>query len=290
MKQVKKKRKFKKIVKILAVFIFIFLAIEYIYPFILNIFQNNIKDLFPNNFETNETISSYNTSIKGTTLSRLKNLSKKDYRINKIIDNYDSYPEDLLDMLSRNIEMVDFVLDFPKKKGNVYSDNVGKVNKGTIPLLLQWDKRWGYASYGENNIAISGCGPTALSMVYVGLTGDSSMTPYKIAKFAEENGFYLNGTGTSWYLMTDGANKLGLTSEEISLSKSLVLSLLENGYPIICSMGPGDFTMSGHFIVLTDVKDGKIKVNDPNSKKRSSILWDYDKLEYQIKNLWKFSY
>ena len=56
MKQVKKKRKFKKIVKILAVFIFIFLAIEYIYPFILNIFQNNIKDLFTNNFETNETI------------------------------------------------------------------------------------------------------------------------------------------------------------------------------------------------------------------------------------------
>ena len=120
MKQVKKKRKFKKIVKILVVFIFIFLAIEYIYPFILNIFQNNIKDLFLNNFETSETISSYNTSTKGTILSRLKNLSKKDYRINKIIDNYDSYPEDLLDMLSRNIEMVDFVLDFPTKKGNVY--------------------------------------------------------------------------------------------------------------------------------------------------------------------------
>lgn len=41
-------------------------------------------------------------------------------------------------------------------------------------------------------------------------------------------------------------------------------------------MRPGDFTTIGHFILLTGVEDGKIKVNDPNSKIRSSKLWDYD--------------
>ncbi len=63
---------------------------------------------------------------------------------------------------------------------------------------------------------------------------------------------------------------------------------LKKGNPIICSMGPGDFTTAGHFIVLVGVEEGKIKVNDPNSKERSSKLWDYETLEPQIKNLWVF--
>ncbi|MFR3386435.1 MAG: hypothetical protein ACLTST_08525 [Lachnospiraceae bacterium] len=28
--------------------------------------------------------------------------------------------------------------------------------KGEIPLLLQWDERWGYAPYGKS-IVVSGC-------------------------------------------------------------------------------------------------------------------------------------
>ena len=54
-------------------------------------------------------------------------------------------------------------------------------------------------------------------------------------------------------------------------------------------MRPGDFTTSGHFIVLTGVENGKIRVNDPNSKVNSEKLWDYDRLESQINNLWAFS-
>lgn len=54
-------------------------------------------------------------------------------------------------------------------------------------------------------------------------------------------------------------------------------------------MRPGDFTTTGHFIVLTGAEDGRIRVNDPNSRKRSEKLWDYDRLEYQINNLWVFT-
>ena len=50
----------------------------------------------------------------------------------------------------------------------------------------------------------------------------------------------------------------------------------------------GDFTSTGHFIVFAGIKDGKIQVNDPNSKKRTK-LWDYDKLKDQINNLWVFT-
>lgn len=222
-----------------------------------------------------------------TTLERLKKLASKDDRINQVINNYNSYPEQLLDMLSRNIEMLDYVMDFLNNKGKTYSNDIGKVNN-EIPLLLQWDKRWGYGKYGENYVAISGCGPTSLAMVIAWLTKDSSITPYKIAKFADQNGYYVNGVGTSWSLMTDGAKNFGINSKEIALSKQVVFNALQNGHPIICSMKKGDFTNAGHFIVLVGVENGKIKVNDPNSKNRSSVLWSYERLESQIKNLWEF--
>ena len=225
---------------------------------------------------------------KGSIKSRLKKLSKEDDRISDIIKDYNSYPEALLDMLSRDIDLLDFVLNYHDKSGKVFSESI-KVRKAEIPLLLQWDERWGYASYGENMIAISGCAPTSLAMVISGLTGDTSITPYKVAKYAEDNGFYVDGTGTSWSLMTSGSEFFGIDSKQISLSKDNIFSELENGHPIIASMREGDFTTAGHFIVLTGVSNGKIKVNDPNSKKRSSLLWDYDRLESQIKNLWSFS-
>ncbi len=225
---------------------------------------------------------------KGSIKSRLKKLSKEDDRISGIIKDYNSYPEALLDMLSRDIDLLDFVLNYHDKSGKVFSETID-VRRGEIPLLLQWDERWGYASYGENMIASSGCAPTSLAMVISGLTGDTSITPYKVAKYAEDNGFYIDGTGTSWSLMTSGSEFFGIDAKQISLSKDNIFSELENGHPIIASMREGDFTTAGHFIVLTGVSNGKIKVNDPNSKKRSSLLWDYDRLESQIKNLWSFS-
>ena len=44
----------------------------------------------------------------------------------------------------------------------------------------------------------------------------------------------------------------------------------------------------GHFIVLTGVEDGKIIVNDPNSKEKSEKRWEYERLESQIQNLWVY--
>ena len=66
------------------------------------------------------------------------------------------------------------------------ADTIGEVAAGEIPLLLQWDERWGYSVYGDNMIAVNGCGPTAVAMVVSGLLCDPSVTPYKVAKFAED--------------------------------------------------------------------------------------------------------
>lgn len=161
--------------------------------------------------------------------------------------------------------------------------------KADIPLLIQWDKRWGYAPYGNSDVAISGCAPTCLSMVVVGLTGNTDITPAAVAKYAEEAGYYQKGTGTSWSLMTEGCEHYGIHGQELSLDRNVIMKHLDAGEPIICSMRPGNFTTAGHFIVLVKEVDGEIMVNDPNSKSRSKILWDYDTLEGQIKNLWGFA-
>ena len=154
--------------------------------------------------------------------------------------------------------------------------------------MLQYDERWGYGIYGDDVIAIEGCAPTSLAMVISYLNNDPTITPYVVANYAYKNGYYVSGIGSNWSLMSEGSKYFGINGKEVPLVKSIIYNYLESGHPMIASMGPGDFTRSGHFIVLTGVQDGKIKVNDPNSVVRSSQLWDYDKIEPQIKNIWVF--
>lgn len=202
----------------------------------------------------------------------------------------DVYPQELIDLLENNEETRAFVLGYPKNKDREFDIDLSEEVKGDgIPLLLQWDERWGYERYGSNMIALTGCGPTCLSMVYIGLTGDSSMNPREMAEFSEKKGYYTE-SGTAWSLMTEGAEKLGLTAEELPLDENCIKQRLSNKSPIICSMRAGDFTTKGHFIVLTGVdKNGNILLNDPNSRKNSEQAWDYIRLEQQIKNLWAYS-
>lgn len=193
------------------------------------------------------------------------------------------------ELLKKNPETAEFIKHYPEMKDNPPAETIGDVQPGSIPHLLQWDERWGYQIYGDNMIAVNGCGPTVLSMVAAGLTGDNTITPYKVAKYAEEYGYYEGEAGTSWSLMTDGAQYFGVYGQELGLDRNGIFSALENGNPVICSMLPGDFTTTGHFIVLVGVEDGRIRVNDPNSRKLSDKLWDYETLAPQISNLWVYS-
>lgn len=209
--------------------------------------------------------------------------------LSEVYEQAGDMEDTLRELVKNNPETAGFVRDYPAKKDNPPAEDIGEVTAGVIPHLLQWDERWGYQTYGDNIIAVNGCGPTVVSMVSAGLTGDRTITPYRVAKFAEENGYYAGDAGTSWTLMTEGARQFGIYGEEMGLSESEIFSALENGNPIICSMSPGDFTTTGHFIVLTGIENGRIRVNDPNSVKRSEKLWDYETLAPQINNLWVYT-
>ena len=64
---------------------------------------------------------------------------------------------------------------------------------------------------------------------------------------------------------------------------------LAAGRPVICSVGPGDFTETGHFVVLSALTDdGRVVVHDPNSEARSHQSWDLARVLGQCRNLWAF--
>lgn len=199
------------------------------------------------------------------------------------------YPESLRTFLEDNPEAAEFVFLYPEYHGTKQEiDLSGEVRKGEIPLLLQWDGRWGYREYGDDFLAMSGCGPTCLSMVYVGLTGDTSMDPAAMAAFSMENGYYLEDVGTSWDLMSVGAEKLGLSWNLVNLSKTEIFRALDDGRVLICSMRPGDFTKTGHFIVICGHDGDQLQIRDPNSRIRSDQTWSYETIQSQIKNIWAY--
>lgn len=218
--------------------------------------------------------------------SGIKDLDKES-KLDYINNHKGKYPRALLEALSKNGDMLDFVYEYPKYKGEVLSNSLDPQVKGKFPLLLQYDKRWGYGIYGDDILALTGCGPTVITMAYAGLTGKSDLTPYEVSQIAYDNGYY--DSGTTWDFMREGVELLGLKGREIPLSEEAMITSVNNNMPIVLSMRPGDFTSSGHFILVTNYQDGMFKVNDPNSQKRSNKPWSYDTLKGQIKNLWSIS-
>lgn len=225
--------------------------------------------------------------------AQLKKLAEEYPELREIYEKRLEYPVRMLGSLCNNPEMYEFVEDYlayisgdhsVSKKAKLTTEE----KKQKYPLFLQWDKRWGYQAYGDFNIALSGCGPTALAMAAVALTGDDTVTPDKVAEYSMKNGYYVEGTGTAWSLMTDGCKHFGITSEEIALDESVMKNQLDDGKVLICSMREGDFTAVGHFIMIYGYNAEGFFVNDPNCIYRSSRTWPYETLKNQIRILWAF--
>lgn len=202
------------------------------------------------------------------------------------------YPQEMIDLLARNPEAIDFVLNYPlhEAEADPDIDLSGEVSRVQVPRLYQWDMRWGYKIYGSGPMGLTGCGPTCLSMVAIYLTGNTDLTPAWMADYAMNNGYYdyEDNSGSYWSLMTDGAYGLGIDVVEITTEEDRMIRNLDVGNPIIAIVGEGQFTDGGHFIVITGHSDGYFTVNDPNSVANSERLWTFEELEEEIITLWVF--
>jgi len=217
-----------------------------------------------------------------------------------IASHPDEYLEDgptvrykLLKLAAKEPEAVSFVRDWPEKycaDGPDYNESHTDDSSNGVPRFYQWDKRWGYTEYSSTTFALTGCGPTTMAMAYQALTGDTSMDPYTMGVWCVDNGYATAYDGTDSAFFTDGANELGLNSQQIGTDAYSITQALSSGKLVIANVGPGDFTEGGHYFLITGLNaDGTVTINDPYSAVRSAASWDPELIASQSKALFAIS-
>lgn len=262
----------------------------------IEVLQHGIGVYNGSGHEETDYVSSISTENVGKPIQRtsmeimqkISELGQENPVINDIYNNYSLYPENWLAALANNPEMAGFVAGYLDGDKNSAEKLTNLEKEQEFPLFLQWDPRWGYESYGDSCIGLAGCGPTCMSMVLFYLTGDENLTPGRIAAYSMENDYYVEGTGTAWALMKDMPKLYGINVTNPKVTEKSIKNVLDNDGIIICAMGEGDFTLSGHFIVIYGYGISGFMVNDPNCVARSSRRWTFDELEPQIKNIWAY--
>ncbi len=245
--------------------------------------KDNSADATTESSTTSSTTASSETETESeSVIPELTTEEKK-----QIILSSTLYSERMQKMVVDFPQTIDFVYDLPELDGTGSDPDLSYLkNSKEIPLLLQFDDRWGYLPYGSGHIGYTGCGPVCLSMVAIYLTGDTTYTPVWMCDFATEEGYCSPGNGTTWTLFSEGSEKLGLEAKELPLVKGIMTNELDKGNPVVIVVGPGDFTNTGHFLVLTGYDETGFTINDPFSAENSRRTWSYSQLEPQILNIW----
>jgi len=171
------------------------------------------------------------------------------------------------------------------------------MNKQPVSYL-QTDARWKKVSYavtGETaTIGGSGCGPTSAAMLIETLTGQT-FTPVDACAWALSHGYKALNQGTyhSYFVPQFKAFKLDCkrlnTSSVYGNADSSIheeaIQLMKDGWYIIALMGKGNWTSSGHYIVVWWA-DNKFHINDPASTKTARLNGDPYTFRSQCKYYW----
>lgn len=250
--------------------------------------------------KTKSTATASKTVTKEEKIKKLEAIkgklnSQEAERLDYIIKNIDSYPDTLIDLVARNHETVDFVYSYKDREKYNNRKLSADINSsyyvdGDVPLFLQWDRRWGYRIYGKEMIGLSGCGPTSLAMVIRHFDSNSTVNPYDVAKYSQDNGYVSADNFTSWKLFETGLSKYGLESQDVIPVEAKMKKALDDNKILIVSVKPGTFTERGHIIVIKGYnKNGDFLINDPNSIVNTNKTWSFDELKSEIRKIWGVS-
>ena len=164
---------------------------------------------------------------------------------------------------------------------------------------LQTDPRWGsldYSAPGEKTtIAASGCGPTAMAMV-LATWADPSVNPktecawalahwYKAPRQGTYYG-YFEPAGARYGLRVTRLNYTSLYGKSTSAYHDQVKDALDRGELVIACMGPGNWTSSGHYVLVYGIEGDTIYINDPASTKAARTKGSYSLFKQQVKYYW----
>ena len=163
----------------------------------------------------------------------------------------------------------------------IHYDTVGNGVKEVV-YFNQLEEPWASLPYASSTVANSGCGPTSMAIVISTLTG-KNVTPEMTKSFAEDNGEYVQGQGTSHSFIGNAAAQWGLTCERVGKDRmDDVVQALKEGKMVveICEAYTITGGSSGHFIVLTGVtSDGYITIADCASRERTGKVYSVETIK-----------
>lgn len=164
---------------------------------------------------------------------------------------------------------------------------------------MQTDSRWKNANYsakGESKtIGSSGCGVACSAMVIATLK-DKNVTPVETANWSMAHGYKALNQGTyySYFvpqfdvyeIKCKKLNNSNLYGKSSSTYHTEALNALKNGDWVLACMGKGNWTSSGHFILVYGYENGYVYINDPASKASGRVKNTWSLFASQVKYLW----
>lgn len=167
-------------------------------------------------------------------------------------------------------------------------------------LYMQTDPKWAnndYSAKGEKTtIKAEGCGIACSAMVIASLV-DKKVTPEVTAKWSLEHGYKAlkQGTYYSYFKpqfaeygikcnMMNSVNCYGKPNDPIHKK---VRKTLEDGNWIISVAGKGDFTSSGHYILVYGLDGDNVLIKDPYNTKAICSKMPWDRYIKQQKYYWE---
>ena len=163
----------------------------------------------------------------------------------------------------------------------------------------QTDNKWGglpYAVDGETStIKSAGCGPTSLADVLAAIVSPY-IDPVTLASWARMKNYKVKASGTSYNFFVPCAAAYGVTVRRLNTANvygkstnavhAQALEELKKGNWLIACMGKGNWTSSGHYIVVYGYQGGNVYINDPASTKATRACNTWELFISQVKYYW----
>ena len=164
---------------------------------------------------------------------------------------------------------------------------------------LQTDPKWDacdYSAKGEQTtIGASGCGPTAMAMV-LATWADPSVTPKTECAWALAHGFKAPHQGTYYGYFEEAGRRYGLNTYRLNYTNlygnatsayhAQARDALDRGALVIACMGKGNWTRSGHYVLVWKIVGNVVYINDPASTKPVRTRGAYSLFKQQVKYYW----
>lgn len=159
----------------------------------------------------------------------------------------------------------------------------------------QYDSRWGKKNYnGTSTMAGAGCGPTSVACLAYNM--DTSVTPWKVAKYMKEHGYAIPGNGTAWSGIPAALKAFGC--EDVRNPQPMAevyMEMKQEGYCAVFLFHKGNrggvtWTTSGHFLACSDYKykNGKhyFYMRDPGQRRHDGWYCYETQMKGLIQEIW----